>query len=189
MQTKKIFNFNKYLLNNLPILSCTQKKNDLFLQISSKNVKQVFTFMKYNTNCQYKSLIDICAVDLPFSFNRFNLIYNILSIKYNSRIFITVNINELDEVFSLKNIYLNSSWMEREIWDMFGIIFFNHGDLRRLLTDYGFEGHPLRKDFPLNGFIEINYDVIKKRIVYIPSNLSKKFNNYNFSSPWNINKL
>ena len=178
--------YGNYLLKILPIYSYNFNKNELYLNIPLNNIIQIFTFLKYHTHSQYKILTDICAVDYLKVNKRFQLIYNFLSIQFNSRIFIKINVSELDIVHSIHDIFNNSLWMEREIWDMFGIFFYKHPDLRRILTDYGFEGYPLRKDFPLSGFVETRYDSMKNRVVYDQINLSQDFRSFNFESPWKI---
>jgi len=127
---------------------------------------------------------DMCIVDYPSRSDRFDIIYNLLSIRFNSRITIKVIVNELQIVPSLTKVYRSADWWEREAWDMFGVFFSDHPNLRRILTDYGFEGHPLQKNFPLSGFMEVRYDELKKRVVYEPLNLPQDFRSFNFESPW-----
>jgi NADH dehydrogenase (ubiquinone) Fe-S protein 3 len=177
--------FSKYLLKILPIINYTLKNNELSINISSKNIIPIITFFKYHTNCQYKILSDLCIVDYLNKKNRFEIVYNLLSIRFNTRIRIKTSINELQIIDSITSIYKAASWWEREAWDMFGIFFYNHPDLRRILTDYGFEGYPLRKDFPLTGYLEVYYNELKKRVVYEPINLSQKYRLFEFNSPWN----
>ena len=177
--------FSQYLLKIIPILNYTFIKNELSINISYNKIIPILFFFKNHTNCQYKLLSDICVVDYIQKKKRFNIVYNLLSIKFNSRIRIKVLINELQSIESISKIFSAASWWEREAWDMFGIFFQNHIDLRRILTDYGFEGYPLRKDFPLSGFLEVYYSEIKKRIVYEPINLTQQYRLFEFQSPWN----
>jgi len=182
---KLLQNFSQYLLQILPIISYTIYKNELCINIPSNKIIPIIFFLKNHTNSQFKMLSDICAVDYINKKQRFEIIYNLLSIRFNNRLKIKIAINELQPVDSIANIYKNADWSEREVWDMFGIFFLNHPDLRRILTDYGFEGHPLRKDFPLSGFLEVYYNELKKRVVYEPINLSQQYRLFEFNSPWN----
>nr|AFQ02218.1 NADH dehydrogenase subunit 9 [Elongisporangium undulatum] len=180
--TKK---FSQYLLQILPIINYSSYKNELCINIPSNKIVPIFFFLKNHTNTQFKVLSDICVVDYINKKQRFEIIYNLLSIRFNSRLKIKVLINELQPVDSIVSVHNTANWFEREAWDMFGIFFINHPDLRRILTDYGFEGHPLRKDFPLSGFLEVYYNELKKRVVYEPINLSQQYRLFEFNSPWN----
>ena len=182
MKLNKIY--SQYLLKILPIINYTFHKKELSINISFNKIIPTFFFLKNHTNCQYKILSDLCAVDYITKKERFNIIYNLLSIQFNSRIRVKISINELQPIDSITSIYKAATWWERETWDMFGIFFTNHPDLRRILTDYGFEGHPLRKDFPLSGFLEVYYNELKKRVVYEPINLSQQYRLFEFNSPW-----
>jgi len=182
---KLLQKFSQYLLQILPIISYTIYKNELCINIPSDKIIPVLFFLKNHTNSQFKMLSDICAVDYINKKQRFEIIYNLLSIRFNNRLKIKISINELQPVDSVVSVFECANWSEREVWDMFGIFFFNHPDLRRILTDYGFEGHPLRKDFPLSGFLEVYYNELKKRVVYEPINLSQQYRLFEFSSPWN----
>nr|AEP43618.1 NADH dehydrogenase subunit 9 [Phytophthora cf. porri 2 FM-2011] len=181
---KLLKKFSQYLLQILPITNSTLYKNELCINISKNKLIPILFFLKNHTNSQFKILSEICAVDYINQEKRFEIIYNLLSIRFNSRLKIKIKINELQPVDSIINIYQAANWCEREIWDMFGIFFFNHPDLRRILTDYGFEGHPLRKDFPLSGFLEVFYNELKKRVVYEPINLSQQYRLFEFNNPW-----
>nr|YP_010395038.1 NADH dehydrogenase subunit 9 [Phytopythium vexans]YP_010395054.1 NADH dehydrogenase subunit 9 [Phytopythium vexans]DAZ89475.1 TPA_asm: NADH dehydrogenase subunit 9 [Phytopythium vexans]DAZ89491.1 TPA_asm: NADH dehydrogenase subunit 9 [Phytopythium vexans] len=182
---KIIQKFSQYLLQVLPIINYTIYKNELCINIPHNKIIPIFFFLKNHTNSQFKLLSEICAVDYINKQKRFEIIYNLLSIRFNNRLKVKILINELQPIDSLADIYKNADWSEREIWDMFGIFFLNHPDLRRILTDYGFEGHPLRKDFPLSGFLEVYYNELKKRVVYEPINLSQQYRLFEFNSPWN----
>lgn len=146
----------------------------------------LFQFLHRHSHAQYKVLIDITAVDYPSRADRFEVVYHLLSIQWNQRLRIKTVIDEITPLASLTSIYPVANWFERECWDMFGICFVGHPDLRRILTDYGFEGHPLRKDFPLSGYVEFRYDDSKKRVVSEPLELSQEFRAFDFASPWEI---
>jgi NADH-quinone oxidoreductase subunit C len=165
-------------------LSVLVSKNDLILETSVENLEKTLFFLRDHEGCLFKMLIDILAVDYPGRENRFSLIYCLLSVKYNVRIKVKVFIDELTSVNSITNIYKSSCWMEREVWDMNGIFFENHPDLRRILTDYGFEGYPLRKDFPLSGYTEVRYDDSQKRVVSENLEMSQEYRVFNFNSSW-----
>lgn len=165
-------------------MSYTIIKGELCLNIPFNKILPLVTFFKYHTNCQYKLLSDLCVIDYPTRSNRFELVYNFLSIQYNSRLRIKILFNELQSIPSITSVYRSANWWEREAWDMFGVFFTDHPDLRRILTDYGFEGYPLRKDFPLSGFTEVRYSELKKRVVYEPLQLPQEFKSFNFENPW-----
>lgn len=160
------------------------KKNDNFLCITvqASQLNHLISSLEKNSITQLKSLNDICIVDYPEKANRFEVSYNLLSIKYNLRFFIKTYTSSY--ITSISSIFASANWLERECWDMFGIFFLNHPDLRRILTDYGFEGFPLRKDFPLTGYIEVRYDDEKANIVYEPLEMSQEYRLFNFTSPW-----
>lgn len=160
--------------------------NEIILTIFSPYVFECFSFLKNHTNTQFKMLIDITAVDYPSRVARFELVYNLLSVQYNARVRVKVDVDEMTPVVSLTSLYNAANWFERETWDMFGICFLAHPDLRRILTDYGFEGHPLRKDFPLTGYIEFRYDDTKKRVISEPVEIAQEFRFFDFSSPWEL---
>lgn len=141
-------------------------------------------FLKNHFNTQYKICIDITAVDYPSRRARFEVVYNLLSVQYNTRIRVKTCIDELTSLESSTAIFPSSAWYEREVWDLFGIFFHNHPDLRRLLSDYGFQGHPLRKDFPLSGYIEVRYDDSEKRVVTESIEIAQEFRYFDFESPW-----
>jgi NADH dehydrogenase (ubiquinone) Fe-S protein 3 len=159
-------------------------KDEMILYIYPEHLKSFFYFLRDHMNTQYKILIDITAVDYPSRPLRFEVVYNLLSIEYNSRIRIKICIDEITPLDSSTPIYSAAGWWEREVWDMFGVFFSGHPDLRRILTDYGFEGHPLRKDFPLTGYTEVRYDDAEKRVITESLELTQEFRYFDFSSPW-----
>jgi len=160
-------------------------KNDFILNVNNVDfISMVLFFLRDHENCLFKLLIDIFAVDYPDCEKRFTLIYCLLSLKYNTRIYVKINVNELSSIPSISNIYKSACWMEREVWDMNGVFFDNHPDLRRLLTDYGFEGHPLKKDFPLSGYVEMRYDDSQKRVIYEPIEMAQEYRVFHFKSSW-----
>jgi len=156
----------------------------LEIQIDKESLLDVIIFLKKNDSTKFRQLIDITAVDYIGSENRFKMIYLLLSHEYNLRINITFSINENEVVNSLTKIFPSANWMEREVFDMYGIKFNDHPDLRRILTDYGFSGHPLRKDFPITGHSEVRYSEEKKKVVYEPVKLEQNYRNFDYSSPW-----
>jgi len=158
--------------------------DELELLISAEGVLCVLDFLKSHHNAQFTSLIDIAGVDVPTRKYRFEIVYNLLSLRYNSRIRVKTYTDELTPIDSCDSIFKAANWYEREIFDMFGVYFSGHPDLRRILTDYGFEGHPLRKDFPLSGYLEMRYDDELRRVVYEPVELSQEFRKFDLAAPW-----
>ncbi len=154
------------------------------ININYNDILKVSKVIKDNDNLKFSQLIDITAVDYPENENRFEMVYIFLSVLKNYRIIIKFDINERAILDSLTAIYPSANWYEREIWDLFGINFKNHPDLRRILTDYGFNGFPLRKDFPLSGNVEVRYDFASKKVVYEPVKLTQSFRSFDFESPW-----
>jgi NADH dehydrogenase (ubiquinone) Fe-S protein 3 len=163
-------------------------KEEVTIYTSPKYLIELITFLKNHTNSQYDMLVDITAVDYPEREKRFEVIYIFLSVKYNSRIIIKLSVDEITPVPSAEKVFPNAGWYERETWDMFGIFFQENKDLRRILTDYGFEGYPLRKDFPLSGFVEVRYDDSQRRVVVEPLEMTQEFRLFDFSSPWEKTK-
>ncbi len=157
---------------------------ELELTVKRGVIVKVLTYLRDDANCQFKQLVDICGVDYPEKEDRFCIVYNMLSMVHNRRIRINIWTNEDEPVDTSVPIFSSSNWFEREIWDMYGVYFSEHPDLRRILTDYGFEGHPLRKDFPLTGYVELRYDDEQKRVVYEPVQLTQEFRSFDFLSPW-----
>jgi len=160
------------------------RHEQLYLYIDSKDLIDVTLFIKSNENTKFRQLIDITAVDYPENIKRFKLIYLFLSHEFNQRIILTYLINENEVIPSLTSIYPAANWMEREVFDMYGVKFKDHPDLRRILTDYGFEGHPLRKDFPLTGHIEVRYSEELKKVINEPVKLEQNYRNFDYESPW-----
>ena len=157
---------------------------ELTLHTTPENILSLLTFLRDDVQARYVNLIDIAGVDWPKRERRFDVVYHLLSPSQNSRIRIKVQCSEDEAVPSACSVYPGADWFEREAWDLYGILFTGHPDLRRILTDYGFEGHPLRKDFPLTGFVEVRYDDAAKRVVYEPVQLRQEFRNFDFLSPW-----
>ena len=160
------------------------KHNQIYLNIESDDLLEVILFLKNNNESRFKQLIDITAVDYPEKEKRFKLVYLFLSHEINSRIIVDFFVNENEIVSSLTSIFPSANWMEREVFDMYGIKFKDHPDLRRILTDYNFEGHPLRKDFPLTGHNEVRYSEDNKKVIYEQVKLEKNYRNFDFESPW-----
>ena len=156
----------------------------LFVDVEIENLISVILFLKTNDKCKFKQLIDITAVDYPHKEKRFKIVYLLLSHENNLRIIININIEETTIVSSITKIFPSANWMEREVFDMYGISFKDHPDLRRILTDYGFDGYPLRKDFPLTGHTEVRYSEEKKKVVSEPVKLDQEYRDFDFQSPW-----
>ena len=158
--------------------------NELLITTNSEELLNVLKFLKFNENSKFRQLIDIAGVDYPGNKERFNLVYLLLSHNYNLRIKVLIKFDINKQIPSITKLFPSANWMEREVFDMYGIKFKNHPDLRRILTDYGFKGHPLRKDFPLTGFNEVRYSEKEKKVVYEPVNLEQKYRDFDFKSPW-----
>ena len=157
---------------------------ELTLLIERDHVVAVMKFLRDDSECLFETLIDICGVDYPERTERFEVVYHLLSMQLNQRIRVKLSTDEATPVVSIVDVFPAANWYEREAFDMYGIQFAGHPDLRRLLTDYGFEGHPLRKDFPLTGHVEVRYDDLEKRVVYEPVQLTQEYRNFDFLSPW-----
>jgi len=179
----KILKFQQ-LTKLIPFLVYQEFNNEISLVLSKSTLYFALTFLKLHVGLQYKLLSCISGVDFLTNNYRFSVVYDLLSITYNSRLRIKVFINEISSLPSIVKIFINANWWEREIWDLYGIYFDQHPDLRRILTDYGFEGHPMRKDFPLSGYIEVRYDDNKKRIIVEPLELTQELRYFTFESPW-----
>ena len=158
--------------------------DQLYLSINSEDLLDVILLLKTNKDTKFKQLIDITAVDYPENKKRFKIVYLLLSHEFNQRILVSYFINENEKISSLVNIFPSANWMEREIFDMYGIKFNDHPDLRRILTDYGFEGFPLRKDFPLTGHNEVRYSEEEKKVIHEPVKLEQNYRNFDYESPW-----
>ncbi len=158
--------------------------DEVTLEVESQDVLRLLCALRDNGSCQFKQLVDVCGVDYPAREKRFEVVYHLLSLKYNCRVRVKVALAEGEEVPSAVDIFSNANWLEREVYDMYGVVFTDHPDLRRILTDYGFEGHPQRKDFPLTGYKEVHYSEKEKRVVQAPVSLPQAFRNFDFESPW-----
>lgn len=178
----------EYIESNLPsgvvLGQEVAKDHCLVLRVQAKHIVRTLTFLRDDARCLYKILIDVFGVDFPAREARFEVVYNLLSIKYNKRIRVKIEVDEATIVPSVSDVFSSAGWYEREVWDMYGVLFSGHPDLRRILTDYGFEGHPQRKDFPLTGYVEVRYDMEQKRVVYEPVKLDQEFRTFEFLSPW-----
>ena len=160
------------------------KNSELTIEINENNLIEVIQFLKSNEKCKFRQLIDIAGVDYPDSEKRFQLVYLFLSHENNTRIKVSTQFQLDQNISSITKIFPSANWMEREVFDMYGVKFKNHPDLRRILTDYGFKGHPLRKDFPLTGFNEVRYSETEKKVIYEPVKLEQNYRNFDFESPW-----
>ena len=183
---ESLINLEKKINSELStkINSSKIKHNHLYLNIDANDLLDIMLFLKTNNNTMFRQLIDITAVDYPQNEKRFKLVYLLLSHEFNQRIHLDYNINEKEIVNSITSVFPSANWMEREVFDMYGINFKNHPDLRRILTDYGFEGHPLRKDFPMTGHNEVRYDEATKKVIYEPVKLEQNYRNFDYESPW-----
>ena len=160
------------------------KHNQIYLEIDSEDLIDVVLFVKTNKDTKFRQLIDITVVDYPERSKRFKIVYLFLSHEFNQRMILSYNISENEVISSLTPIFPSANWMEREVFDMYGVNFKNHPDLRRILTDYGFEGHPLRKDFPLTGHTEVRYSEGQKKVISEPVKLEQNYRNFDYESPW-----
>ena len=166
------------------VTGCDVRLGELMLECAPDRLIGLLTFLRDDPKCLFKQLIDVCGVDWPEREKRFDVVYNLLSLKNNLRIRVKVATDESTPVPSAASVYSAAGWFERETYDLYGVWFADHPDLRRILTDYGFEGHPLRKDFPLTGFVELRWDDVQKRVVYEPVKLAQEFRRFDFLSPW-----
>ena len=158
--------------------------DELSILINPESLLKFVEFLLIDSECQFSTLIDITAIDYPEKPERFVVVYHFLSMPQNQRIRITMNVAEDEVVSSIVSLHPSANWFEREVFDMYGLFFSGHPDLRRLLTDYGFKGHPLRKDFPTSGYLEVRYDEVKKQVVYEPTKLTQEYRQFDFLSPW-----
>ena len=182
----KLQNLEKLINSELSskVQSSSINNEELLIEINDKDLIDTVQFLKLNENCKFKQLIDIAGVDYPENDKRFELIYLFLSHENNTRIKLLIKFEINQTINSITKIFPSANWMEREVFDMYGIKFKNHPDLRRILTDYGFKGHPLRKDFPLTGFNEVRYSEKDKKVIYEPVKLEQNYRNFDFESPW-----
>lgn len=166
------------------VRSSSTDGGELVVNVERESIVKTMTFLRDNATCQFKQLMDICGVDYPHRELRFDVVYNLLSLTQNTRIRVKITTDEQSQVPSISSVFSSATWWEREAWDLYGILFSEHPDLRRILTDYGFVGHPLRKDFPLTGYLEVRYDDEQKRVIYEPVKLTQEYRNFDFLSPW-----
>ncbi|KAE8224025.1 hypothetical protein CF319_g3034 [Tilletia indica] len=181
-----LYDYGSYITSCLPkfIQQFSVYKDELTLYVHPSAVIPTLTFLRDHSQCQFKALMDVSGVDFPTRSQRFEVVYHLLSVKYNARLRVKTYADEMTPVPSATGLFNSANWYEREVWDMYGVFFLGHPDLRRILTDYGFEGHPLRKDFPLTGYTEVRYDEEKKRVVTEPLQLSQAFRSFDNASPW-----
>jgi NADH-quinone oxidoreductase subunit C len=184
--TQALQDLGDYISAALPqeVQKAEVAKGELAITVHTAAIQKVLTFLRDDPSCLFKLLMDLCGVDYPERAQRFEVVYNLLSLKHNMRIRVKVLTDEDTPVPTAVGVFSSAGWYERETWDMYGVGFSDNPDLRRLLTDYGFDGHPLRKDFPLTGFIELRYDDEQKRVVYEPVKLTQDFRSFDFQSPW-----
>jgi NADH-quinone oxidoreductase subunit C len=178
--------FQVYLEARLAgIITGTEIVNgEMTLHATRENLITLLKFLRDDAGCDFKMLVDVTAVDYPSRPERFEVVYNLLSLSKNRRVRVKVPASEVTPVQTATTVFSSANWFEREVWDMYGIYFDRHPDLRRILTDYGFDGHPQRKDFPLTGYVELRYDEERKRVVYEPVKLTQDFRKFDFESPW-----
>ena len=166
------------------VTAASVRLGELMLETTPDTVLGLLTFLRDDPRCLFKQLVDVCGVDWPEREKRFDVVYNLLSLRNNQRVRVKLVTDESTPVPSAAPVFSSAGWFEREAYDLYGIWFADHPDLRRILTDYGFEGHPLRKDFPLTGFVELRWDDLQKRVVYEPVKLTQEFRRFDFLSPW-----
>jgi NADH-quinone oxidoreductase subunit C len=166
------------------VLGSATGHGELMVQVRREGITRVLAFLRDDQKCLFTVLVDVCGVDHPDREERFDVVYNLLSLRHNCRIRLKVATDDEKPVPSATGVFSSAGWFEREAWDLYGIYFSDHPDLRRILTDYGFEGHPLRKDFPLTGYVELRYDPDQRRVVYEPVKLKQEFRSFDFLSPW-----
>ena len=166
------------------VIEASVAHGEMIITARAEQIITVVTFLRDDPQCLFKVMVDICGIDFPERPKRFEVVYNFLSLVHNQRVRVKVDADDQTPVPSITSLHNSANWFEREVWDMYGVMFDGHPDLRRLLTDYGFEGHPLRKDFPLTGFVEVRYDDERKRVVYDPVKLPQEFRKFDFLSPW-----
>ncbi len=184
--SKNISELGEYLQTKLKdaVLEVHEYKGELCLLVAREKIEKIMKFLRDDKECLFKQLMDVCGVDYLERAERFEVVYNLLSLKHNLRIRIKLSTDEQTPVPSVTEIYPTAGWFEREAWDMYGIFFSGNVDLRRILTDYDFDGHPQRKDFPLTGYVEMRYDESQERVIYEPVKLAQAFRNFDNLSPW-----
>ena len=184
--TQALIDLGEYISAAAPndVLKTEVAYGELMIWVRRETLVKLLTFLRDDQHTQLKLLCDVTAVDYPAREERFEVVYNLLSLRLNHRLRVKVTTDEATPVPSVAGVFNSAIWYERETWDMYGVFFANHPDLRRILTDYGFEGHPLRKDFPLTGYVEVRYDDEQKRVVYEPVKLTQDFRSFDFVSPW-----
>ena len=166
------------------VLSAEIEKGELAIEVARDALVRALTYLRDDEGCRFGALMDVCGVDWPQRAERFDVVYNLLSMRHNRRIRVKVATDENTPVPTAVDVFPSAGWFEREAWDLYGVFFAGNPDLRRILTDYGFEGHPLRKDFPLTGYVEVRYDAEQQRVVYEPVKLAQDFRSFDFLSPW-----
>ena len=182
---KNINNLGTFILNSCKYVTNHEIiNNELIITTKISNIYNLLDELKKMDDLNFEMLLDITAVDYPQRSKRFELVYNLLSLKNHLRLRVKIFLNDTEIVPSISKLYKSACWYEREVWDMYGVSFSGNNDLRRILTDYGFEGYPLRKDFPLTGFVELRYDEAKKKVVYSKVKLTQDYRNFDFLSPW-----
>jgi NADH-quinone oxidoreductase subunit C len=185
--TKKLEALQKHLKDSKiskEILEAQIALGELSIIIEKDSLVSVLQFLKEDAKSHFTQLVSICGADYPNKVKRFEVIYALLSLKHNNRIRIKVAVGYDEVISTASDTFINATWYEREVWDMYGVMFANNPDLRRILTDYNFDGHPLRKDFPLTGNVEVRYDLEQKKVVYEPVSLTQEFRSFDFMSPW-----
>ncbi|WP_341702527.1 NADH-quinone oxidoreductase subunit C [Ferrovibrio sp.] len=185
-QEQALRDLGEHVAASLPndVLDWSIAHGELTVSALADRIVKLLTFLRDDGNCQFTILVDVLGVDWPERPKRFDVVYHLLSMKLNQRIRVKVQTDEETPVPSVTGVFSSAGWFEREVWDMYGVMFSGHPDLRRILSDYGFEGHALRKDFPLTGYVEVRYDEEQKRVVYEPVQLQQEFRRFDFMSPW-----
>ncbi|EKV30853.1 NADH-ubiquinone oxidoreductase chain C [Caenispirillum salinarum AK4] len=185
-QIQTLRDLGEYVAAQFPqdVITTDFAQDELIVSVTRGAVPKVLTFLRDDSNCLFSQLVGITGADYPEREERFEVIYMLLSMKHNTRIMVKCTTDAMTPVPTMVPVFSTAGWFEREVWDMYGVIFAENPDLRRILTDYGFEGHPLRKDFPLTGYVELRYDDEQKRVVYEPVKLQQDFRSWDFLSPW-----
>ncbi|WP_308909636.1 NADH-quinone oxidoreductase subunit C [Pseudokordiimonas caeni] len=186
MTDKVLMDLGDHIAGRLPneVIAVSVAFGELTVTARADHIQKVLTFLRDDGDCLFKQLVDLCGADYPERVKRFDVVYHLLSVHLNQRIRVKVETDADTPVPTATEIFPAAGWFEREAWDMYGIFFADHPDLRRMLTDYGFSGHPLRKDFPLTGYVEVRYSEEEKRVVYEPVKLAQEFRTFDFMSPW-----